>query len=203
MHHRAGAALALGLALLTLPGTLLHDVYKPVLATEGAPSILSLDRVGQQTIDDELAPLAAPLRRLDRLVGPHDALGFIYQETFPEYLLFGQPLQRRLVGFEPDQVSAQALRSDRLRGLFIAFANQPPCSRGQCIPHAAGLRVVALGGSSYFLTAARAALSARALASGAGAHGSTGSSSSPRRSSTTAPSRDPGTASADKGRARC
>jgi Dolichyl-phosphate-mannose-protein mannosyltransferase len=158
VRRRGGAFVALALALLTLPGTLLHDVYKPVLATEGAPSIFSLDRIGEQTIDNDLAPLGPPLHRLNAIVRPHDALGFLYQEGFPEYLLFGEPLQRRLVGFsEPNQVSAQALRSKGLRGLFIAFADRPPCNGDRCIPHASGLHFVPLGGASYFVTAAASA----------------------------------------------
>jgi Dolichyl-phosphate-mannose-protein mannosyltransferase len=161
VRRRGGAFLALGLALLTLPGTLLHDVYKPLLPTEGAPPVLSLDRIGQQTIDNDLAPLGPALRHLNAIVRPRDALGFLYQETFPEYLLFGEPLQRRLVGFEPNQVSARALRSDGLSGLFIAFADQPPCNRGRCIPHPSGLRFVALGGSAYFVTAPSSATASR------------------------------------------
>jgi hypothetical protein len=156
VRRRSGALLAFGLALLTVPGTLLHDVYKPVLPTEGTPSIFSLDRIGQQTIDNDLAPLRPALRRLNQIVRPHQALGFLYQEAFPEYLLFGQPLQRRLVGFEPDQISARTLRANGVRGVFIAFGDQPPCQRGQRIPDPSGLRIASLGSGSYFVTPAPA-----------------------------------------------
>jgi dolichyl-phosphate-mannose-protein mannosyltransferase len=153
VRHRWVAVAAVALSLATLPGALLEDVYKPI-ASSGTPSIFSLDRIDQQTIDDDLAPLGPALHRLDGLVGRHEALGFLQQDNFPEYLLFGEPLQRRLVGFDRDQVTAGALRASGLRALFIGFADQRPCTHRECLGRAAGLRVRPLGGSSYLVTLA-------------------------------------------------
>lgn len=154
IRRRGVAAAALVLSLATLQGTLLDDVYKPVRASPGTPSIFSLDRIDQQTIDDDLAPLGPALHRLDGLVGRHQAVGFLQQDNFPEYLLFGEPLQRRLVGFDPDQITAQTMRADGLAAVFIGFADQPPCTHDRCLEQAAGLRLRPLGGSAYLVTLA-------------------------------------------------
>lgn len=152
-HRPVLSALAVALALATLPGALLHDVYKPLLSSEGSPSILSLDRVQQQTVDESVAPLRAPVQRLQRLVRPHDALGFINQDALMEYLLFGEPLQRRLVALDGDEVTPGRIRSERLRGVFVGFRDQPPCAGRLCLPRTRGLRFTALGPDSYFVTA--------------------------------------------------
>ena len=158
VSRRAGAAFALALALATVPGVLLHNVYKPLVETEGTPAILSLDRIGQQTVDNDFVSLGPALRQLQASVPAHATLGFLYQETFPEYLLFGQPLQRRLVGLEPEEISAHELRSRGLRAVFIGFAAQPPCHGRTCIAQRAGLRFTPLGSTSLLVTAARPGL---------------------------------------------
>jgi hypothetical protein len=149
----AWSLIAVALALATLPGTLLHDVYKPLLASEGTPSVLSMDRLRQQTIDDSVAPLRQPVRSLRRLVAPHAPLGFLNQDALMEYLLFGEPLARRLVALDPGEITPQRIREQHLSGVFIGFRNQPPCVGRLCLTHTAGLRFTALGPDSYLVTA--------------------------------------------------
>jgi len=146
---------ALVLTLATLRTPLFYDDYKPVISTPGTPSVLTLNRIQQQTVDDSLTGLAPALEQLDGLVGRHGTLGWIEQDNFPEYLLFGEPLQRRIVGLSPAQVTPQLLRSGHLRGVFIAFAAQPPCSGRLCLSHTAGLEFRALAPGTYLVTAAR------------------------------------------------
>ena len=152
-RRRAAALATVTLLVATIPGALLHESYKPILAGGGAPSIFSLDRLGQQTIDDDT--LLGPLRRLATLVGPHDALGFIAQDNLEDYLLFGEPLARRLVAFDhPAKVTRRLLRAWRLRYLFVAFADQSPCVGRVCLTHRAGLRFTSLGDQAYLVAIA-------------------------------------------------
>ncbi len=151
LHGRRLAALAtVALLAATLPAALLHESYKPVLAGGSVPSIFSLDRLGQQTLDDDT--LLGPLRRLGAILGPHTALGFIAQDNLEDYLLFGEPLARRLVAFDdPTRVTRRVLRAHHLRYLFVAFADQSPCVGRVCLTHRAGLRFTSLGDQAYLV----------------------------------------------------
>jgi hypothetical protein len=143
-RRNSWAAVALVLTFATLPAALLHDVGKPVLASQDSASIFTLDRIDQQTMGDDIEPA---LRRLDALVAPREALGFVYQDNLVDYYLFGEPLQRRLVGFHGTGVTAKTLRANGLRALFIGYADQPPCVGRLCIRDPAGLRWTRLAGS--------------------------------------------------------
>ncbi len=140
------AALAAVLVIATLPGTLVKDDYKPL------PSVFSLDRIDQQTLDNDLTSLGPGLHRLAALVPKHAALGFLQQDNFPEYLLFGEPLQRRLVGLDPPQITARTLHAQHLTALFIGFADQPPCSGRLCLAPTPGLRITRIGSDSLLVT---------------------------------------------------
>lgn len=145
------AAIVVALSLATLPGILLHESYKPVLSSpENSGSVLGLDRLAQLTLDDKY--LLREIRRAERRIGPHDGLGFIYQDDLAEYYLFGEPLQRRVIGFSPAAATAAALRANRLRALFIGFANEAPCHGRLCVRDTVGLRFVRLGHYAYLAT---------------------------------------------------
>jgi 4-amino-4-deoxy-L-arabinose transferase-like glycosyltransferase len=147
----AGALVTVALLVATLPGAVLHETYKPVLPTGGMPAILSLDRLGQQAVEDDT--LLVPLRRLAARVDPHEALGFIGQDDLNDYLLFGQPLARRLVDLgDPAGVTRRLLRARHLRHVFVAFADESPCRGRVCLTHHAGLRFTPLGGSAYLVS---------------------------------------------------
>ena len=152
-RRRAAAVVTVVLLAATLPAALLHESYKPVLAGDGEPSVFSLDRLGQQSLDDDT--LLRPLRRLATLVGPHEALGFVAQDNLDDYLLFGEPLARRLVAFQdPTKLTRRVLRANHLRYVFVAFADQSPCVGRICLTHRAGLRFTALGGHAYLVAIA-------------------------------------------------
>lgn len=150
-RRRAGAAVALALALATVPGTVLHDIYKPVLAPPGGKSIFALGRLQQQTIDADVAPMVASVRRLDTLVGAHAALGFVQQDAVYDYVLMGEPYGRRMVPYTAADVSPRAMRDDRVQGVYIGYADQAPCSGRLCVLHPAGLQFQALASGSYLV----------------------------------------------------
>jgi hypothetical protein len=151
-RSRLWTATALVLLFATLPGPLLHDDYKPVLALNGNPSIFDLNRLQQRTIDNGVAPLEPSIAQLNRLLGQRASLGFVGQDTFNEYLLFGETLQRRLIALSPDQITPATLTAQRLQGVFIAYLDQPPCSAPMCVPHRAGLRITPLNGGAVLVT---------------------------------------------------
>jgi hypothetical protein len=145
------AAIVVVLSLATLPAVLLHETYKPVLSSpENHGSVLALDRLGQRALDDTY--LLPEVRRAERRIAPRDGLGFIYQDDLAEYYLFGEPLQRRVIGFLPSEVDARALRARGLRALFIGYANEPPCRGKLCIPRTRGLVFTRLGHYAYLVT---------------------------------------------------
>jgi hypothetical protein len=145
------AILAAALALAALPGAALHDIYKPVLETYGAKSVFALDRLQQQTLDQDVAPLVPSIRRVNALVGAHAPLGFVQQDQLFDYVLMGEPLARRLVPYDAGDVRPGAIRRDRLRGVYVAYANQPPCVGRLCVKHTAGLRFVRLSGDAFLV----------------------------------------------------
>ncbi|MGI8802788.1 MAG: ArnT family glycosyltransferase [Solirubrobacteraceae bacterium] len=144
--------LTLILALATVPGTVLRDNNKEVVPYAGDRSILTEDRLTQQTVDPDLTTIVPVIRRLGALVGPHDGIGFLQQDNIRDYLLFGQPLQRRVVGFDPSQVTAAALRAARVRGVLIGYVDQDPCRGPRCLPLPPGLRLTRLGPDSLWVT---------------------------------------------------
>jgi hypothetical protein len=140
------------LALATLPGAALHDIYKPVLRTNLTDSIFSLDRLQQQTVDDSVTPLVPSIRRVNALVGPHAPLGFVQQDQLFDYVLMGEPLARRLVPYDAGDVRPGAIRGDGIRGVYIAYRDQPPCVGQLCVLHPAGLSFQTLAADSYLVT---------------------------------------------------
>jgi Dolichyl-phosphate-mannose-protein mannosyltransferase len=147
----AWAIVAAALALATLPGAALHDIYKPVLETEGTKSVFGLDRLQQQTLDQDLTPLVPSIRHVNALLGAHAPLGFVQQDQLFDYVLMGEPLARRLVPYDAGDVRPGAIRRDRLRGVFIAYADQPPCVGRLCVKHTAGLRFVRLARDAFLV----------------------------------------------------
>jgi hypothetical protein len=146
------AILAAALALAAVPGAALHDIYKPVLETDGTRSVFALDRLQQQTLDQDLTPLVPSIRRVNALVGAHAPLGFVQQDQLFDYILMGEPLGRRLVPYDAGDVRPGAIRGDRLRGVYVAYADQPPCVGRLCVKHTAGLRFVRLAPNSFLVT---------------------------------------------------
>ena len=153
VRTRVGALVVAVLALATVPGTLLHDIYKPVLSTYGTRTVFALDRLQQQTLDQDATPLVPSIRSLNALVGPHAPLGFVQQDALFDYIVMGEPYGRRMVPYDAGDVRPQAIRHDRIRGVYIAYADQPPCAGALCVLHPAGLSFVHLAPGSYLVEA--------------------------------------------------
>jgi hypothetical protein len=151
VRSRVGALVVAALTLATVPGTVLHDIYKPVLPTYGTRTVFALDRLQQLTLDQDAVPLVPSLRRLNALVGPHAALGFVQQDALYDYLVMGGPYARRLVPYDAGDVRPQAIRGDRIRGVYVAYVDQPPCHGSVCALHPAGLRFVKLAPDSLLI----------------------------------------------------
>jgi hypothetical protein len=66
-----------------------------------------------------------------------------------------------VIGFTPATATAAALRANRLRALFIGFADEDPCQGRLCIRHTAGLRFTRLGHYAYLATLKPSAARAR------------------------------------------
>jgi hypothetical protein len=145
----------LALAVATLPATLLHNTDKPILADESGRSILDRDRLAQQTIDPDLASIATPIRRLRHLVGSTAALGFLRQDDLRDYLLLGQPLQRRLVAFDMPDITPANLRATHVHGVFIGYASPPGCRHPTCALPPKNLPALRLGPRSYLVLPTR------------------------------------------------
>jgi hypothetical protein len=148
---RAWAVLAL--ALSTVPATLLTNTDKPVRPDLVGRSILDMDRLSQQTIDPTLRSIAAPVRRLNRIVGPTAPIGFVRQDDFFDYLLFDPGLRRRVLPVERDEVTPARLRADRVVGFFVAYSDRAPCQVDGCRRWPRGMRAIPLGATSYLVSA--------------------------------------------------
>ncbi|GAC1320656.1 MAG: hypothetical protein NVSMB25_13340 [Thermoleophilaceae bacterium] len=138
--------------LATVPGALLKDTNKPIVPDSSARTIFDRDRLSQQTIDPDLAPMAAPIRRLFARVGAHDGIGFLRQDAIRDYLLVGEPLKRRVVGFESREITPAALSAARVRGVFVGYSSQAPCRGPLCIPRPERFDIIPLGSGALFIT---------------------------------------------------
>jgi hypothetical protein len=147
----------LALTLATVPGALLRNPDKPIVPDGADTTIFGRDRIDQQTIDPSLAPVARPIHRLLALVPPREPLGYVNQpDQFPEYLLYDGKLNRRLIAFDPGDLTLRSMHQAGVRGVFIAFADGPDCRAAGCVHPPAVLRSLELGPRSYFVLAASA-----------------------------------------------
>jgi Dolichyl-phosphate-mannose-protein mannosyltransferase len=142
----------LALALLTLPGAVLKDNNKLILTGPGDVSILSQDRLAQQTLDQDLTSFAPVVARVDRLAGAHGSVGFLNQDNLRDYLLIGEPLQRRAVGLDPPDLTVAGIRSAHVVGVVAGYLDQPPCRTPTCVPLGRGLRSTRIGADSVWIT---------------------------------------------------
>lgn len=88
-----GVAAAVG--AVTLVGTHLHNVAKPV-GLSGSPAVWTLPRLDATTVNVGGTPRCA-LQLVDSVVPENAALGVVLGNNDPEYLLYGPGLRRRLV----------------------------------------------------------------------------------------------------------
>jgi hypothetical protein len=97
-------------------------------------------------------PLAPSIERVNALVGPHAPLGFLQQDQLYDYVLMGEPFARRLVPYDAGDVRPEAIRGDGIRGVYIAYRDEPPCAGPLCVVHPAGLHFQRLAADSLLVT---------------------------------------------------
>ena len=116
--------LALGLAVVGLAPCVLLNVQKPLLVQEGSANVLSIDRIGQQTIfRTELRPL---YRTLDRQL-PGQPIGFVGSEDAWDYPLFGEHRERRVERMTAQQAeNPELVRRKGLRAIVWGQVGAPP-----------------------------------------------------------------------------